>query len=362
MRFLVFIAILSLILSCSEKKSEEKVEKMKSLTKEKIIERAFVKVCEIQGGEKYINPRSAALDSKKNIYILDREGSKIIKYFKNGEYQLTFGQKGKGPGEMMRPGNLLIDNDTIFVTDFRERCLHLFTDSGVFIAKKTLQNNFRPADFYSFGKHGYVATVFNRKREDGSIYFQNSLLLLNKELGMVKEFYAHTEKASGERGRFRMDTHHLVITGNDFIYQNIVSETNYKLTIYDSKGEKKAEVTRRYTPVEYEEQEHDKFFERFAGRNLTEEAKKRILKSRGKRKNSIEKLYFNHSQQELWVERAKQGASLNERYLDVFKDFKYIGTFIIKADYNDKLIVDKGCLLVISAENSLVTIYKEASI
>ena len=51
----------------------------------------------------------ANIDKNGNYYIVDTQENRIQKYDSLGNYKLTIGRKGKGPGEFMTPGFLSID-------------------------------------------------------------------------------------------------------------------------------------------------------------------------------------------------------------------------------------------------------------
>ena len=70
-----------------------------------------------------------ALDSKDNIYVLEYGNSRIQKFNKKGEYLLTIGRKGQGPGEFGTPYKILIDkDDNIYASD--DRKIKIFNNEG----------------------------------------------------------------------------------------------------------------------------------------------------------------------------------------------------------------------------------------
>lgn len=82
--------------------------------------------------------RGAVKDSKGNIFVLDAGNHRVQKFDKNGNFLLSFGQKGQGPGEFNMPRNILIlSDDTIFVNDMRK--WHWFTADGNLIESKLIQ-------------------------------------------------------------------------------------------------------------------------------------------------------------------------------------------------------------------------------
>jgi len=78
------------------------------------------------------NPRSAATDSKGNIFISDHVGRLIQMYSPEGEYIKSFGGQGRGPGEFNRITEIAIDeNDRLLVLDrFQFKVSRFDVESG----------------------------------------------------------------------------------------------------------------------------------------------------------------------------------------------------------------------------------------
>jgi len=75
---------------------------------------------------------SIDVDSQNNIYVLDSGNHRVQKFDKDGNYLQTIGRKGQGPGEFMRPINILLDaQGNIYVLELRK--LNLFDSKGNYI-------------------------------------------------------------------------------------------------------------------------------------------------------------------------------------------------------------------------------------
>lgn len=76
-------------------------------------------------------PSDVAVDSKGDVYVLDRGNNRIQKYNRKGEYLLTIGKEGQGPGEFMSPLRFSITkDDTIIVSDIQNSRFQLFSSDG----------------------------------------------------------------------------------------------------------------------------------------------------------------------------------------------------------------------------------------
>lgn len=66
-----------------------------------------------------VNPGSLASDDAGNLYVLDRQGKRVLKYGPDGQHRATFGREGEGPGELNQPMGLAVGpGDTLWVSDF----------------------------------------------------------------------------------------------------------------------------------------------------------------------------------------------------------------------------------------------------
>ena len=70
-------------------------------------------------------------DDAGNLYVLDRQGARVLKYDPDGRHLATYGRKGEGPGELSQPLGLAVGpGDTVWVTDFSNRRLTGYPQDG----------------------------------------------------------------------------------------------------------------------------------------------------------------------------------------------------------------------------------------
>lgn len=72
---------------------------------------------------------SIAVDSKLNIYILDRQNHRLLKFNREGDFLWVTGQKGQGPGEFQSPRDVsLTPTEEIAIRDGHS--IHFFAKDG----------------------------------------------------------------------------------------------------------------------------------------------------------------------------------------------------------------------------------------
>lgn len=130
-----------------------------------------------------------AVDSKDNIYVVDAGNSHIQKFNKNGNYILTIGRKGQGPGEFGLPTDLEIDDTTghIYVVDKNERYvlggrrIQIFSRSGEYLKGFTLEHSI--SQFF-LDTDGFIFSVYSLRDEEGN---KAKIVKFNSEGKLIKE-------------------------------------------------------------------------------------------------------------------------------------------------------------------------------
>ena len=85
-------------------------------------------------------PTDVAWDSRGNIYITDGYvNSRVAKYDQNGDWSMSWGDKGNKPGQFQIPHAIVIDrNDNIYVGDRTNRRIQVFNTEGKFLRMFTI--------------------------------------------------------------------------------------------------------------------------------------------------------------------------------------------------------------------------------
>lgn len=78
-----------------------------------------------------------AFDSRGNLYVLDRDGGRVVVVDPQRRFLRQIGRKGGGPGELQFPVGLVVTSDRIAVMDMARRALSVFTLEGEFLHSVT---------------------------------------------------------------------------------------------------------------------------------------------------------------------------------------------------------------------------------
>ena len=193
-----FLLALVLLVSCKQQKAEWKatIEEVDGVTivknpKEGLWdseEKANVTIIkkrqigELDGPEEFIFDyiSDVAVNSKGDIYVADRRLNEVRKFNKNGEYLLSLGRRGQGPGEFQSVKIVSVNshNELIAFDNMLGR-ISIFSDKGELIktTKKLIKDSWiEPSKIFStdgnyvvFGKLDNSLKLFHEFGQDWNI-------------------------------------------------------------------------------------------------------------------------------------------------------------------------------------------------
>jgi hypothetical protein len=126
-----------------------------------------------------------AFDASDNLYVLDRQASRVMVYDRTGRFIRQIGKEGEGPGELMVPLALTVGGDgTVIVSDLGRRGYSLFRPDGAFI-RNVVVEDYMPGFSGGIGWHprgGVVAAYREPPRPGSGVQTQNAMPLLLQPL------------------------------------------------------------------------------------------------------------------------------------------------------------------------------------
>lgn len=187
--------------------------------------------------------RSVQVDDQENIYVLDWKAIKIKVFDKNGKLVRSFGQRGKGPGEMSMPSRMEISpRNNLIIDDLGNAKLIYYSLDGRFI-KEIPTGKYWSSISFKFDSKGYI---YADTRSYGET-MTSELKKFDSSLKPVATLASFAEKRSPSiLQAFTTRISHNV-TRNDNIIWLITSE--YELTVVNSEGKTVKKIIRDYDPV-----------------------------------------------------------------------------------------------------------------
>jgi len=190
-----------------------------------------------------------AVDDAGNIYILSvrSEETHIFKFTPDGQFDISFGRNGQGPGEIARPTEVILAGDNeLLVADPETAKLVYFDGIGKLLREVTLNRNI-PV-IYPLSNGNLV--VFGRMRPDRDEKFLTyPLELCDKNLDPIKkldefrmENYLVTRRVRGiAPGAGMAVSKERIYTGNE--------GRGYDIRVFDLEGALIKKIRKKYKPL-----------------------------------------------------------------------------------------------------------------
>lgn len=130
---------------------------------------------------------SLAADDNGGCYALDRSEGQIYFFNSDGKMVRTFGQKGRGPGELSEPDAITLTSEgTLLVLDSSIKKILLFSPDGVFITESRL-----PINLQKIFRVEKISDQFliSGMRSNDQFQLRYELALLSQDMLPVRIFY-----------------------------------------------------------------------------------------------------------------------------------------------------------------------------
>lgn len=213
----------------------------------------------------FFNVGGAVLDSRRQMFVLDRGNREILVFDSVGNRVGVIGRTGDGPGEFNSPRAIWLSGDTLGVSDSGNR-FHLFRTDGEHLATRAFRNVMDGRDLMTVSgivatPEGWltVASAFFRRDADGddsssNPIMRNHLLRIDWEGEVEATGYRLVHEPLGQMvGPFFVQPPYyysprFVVDGLGRV--NLVPEAQYRLEVHTSSGELSHVVANDYPPDE----------------------------------------------------------------------------------------------------------------
>jgi len=237
------------------------------------------------GGRVYFNT-----DEKGNIYINDWDQKRIQKFNPQGQYLLTIGRKGRGPGEFVNAWNPRFDKDgNLYVFDLSNRRISFFTTEGEYLTQISFPQGM---SIHYINSSGIYFSAQSRILSDSDIFsYTYTYGLFNKDLNQVAEIYRQTterKRDTRSRAHYLANTFSdiayapeltFLMSKNEFIYLGYPEK--YEIKIFSPEGKLVKIIQREYDPIKVGKKHKEKFIdyledEYYIGMPVEESLKKEV--------------------------------------------------------------------------------------
>jgi len=349
------VSILMMLFSCQQQRAEWKgtIEEVDGVTvvnnpKEPMYGADVfsleeeLSIGEAEGRQEYMFSEIGYIAVSKDgrIYVLDYKEAHVKVFDKDGEYLMTIGRPGQGPGELELPTQIQItSNKEIMVFDLPVRSLSFFSLSGEFLRRTSLTKMPVPALLVMDSNGDFIGQF---------------TLMEERPKGALMKFISNQEKlfTIAKIDPYRSGSYNLlkpalpfdVTKENNIIWAN---SSRYEIQIINSEGNLVKRIIKDYTPVEITEEDKKKIILGIYGRETIPPGKKAEFP---KYFHPIDGIHIDNEGR-IFVRTSQKSKNENNYYYDVFDpEGKYLAKVTLKALPKTPLIWEKNRLYTIEED------------
>lgn len=311
------------------------------------------------GGRVYFNT-----DDEGNIYVNDWDRKRIQKFDPQGQYLLTIGRRGRGPGEFVNAWNPRFDKEgNLYVFDLSNRRVSFFTTEGKYLSQISFPQGM---SIHYIISSGLYFSAQSRILSDTDVFsYTYTYGLFDKDLNQLAEIYSQTtERKRDTRSR----AHYLANTFSDEAYAPqltfLMNRSNliyfgypekYEIKIFSPEGKLVKILEREYDPIKVGKKHKEIFInyledEYYIGMPVDESLKKEIAVLIKYPKYLPAYQTFTMMENG-WLFVVVDSAEEDAKLIDVFdQNGKYIAQFTTSVS-TDRLIFKNGKAYAIDTVN-----------
>lgn len=280
--------------------------------------------------------KPVAIDISKdgNLYILDYNLSKIFVFSTKGEYLFSFGAAGQGPGEFQKTREMMIMNNTVYISDVRQRRVALFSLNGTFLKFINL-NSWGPKGIHPFGDTCIVGRSEKSEELTDGTRIITELSLYDTTFDKTRAISTSSNDMISTKSFNPLQNRMVYSINNSNLYLSNIYD-NYVINVFDVKGTNTAVITKSARQIKSSKQYIDNLSQGFTVNDSRDQLKvvseycELILDMQSDKNDQLWVNAYNDSSYYDW---------------DVFKEGEYVANFRLPYKYNrlflrrDKLIL-----------------------
>ncbi|MCH7782754.1 hypothetical protein IID62_06760 [candidate division KSB1 bacterium] len=237
------------------------------------------------------NPRSVAVNSRNDIYVIDERRIKV--FDETGKEKVILGNPGQGPGEFTGDGIITINSRGYFSVS-NGGSFNYYDDQNNFINQVTQSNDNKLNKYlsenqiarsnlskvFAFNEKEYFMEIFSPKGlvENRKMILTETSLLINSEntiqkIESAEKYFYIKGKLIPFMGEIKWDS----LDDNRIVYTHTVKDFNrnnneyeYVLHVFDQENNGSTSITRIFDPVEISGSDIDQELEYYVQNNEPE--------------------------------------------------------------------------------------------
>lgn len=215
------------------------------------------------GGRIYFNT-----DDEGNIYVNDWDRKRIQKFDPQGQYLLTIGRKGRGPGEFVNAWNPRFNKDgNLYVFDLSNRRISFFTTEGEYLSQISFPQG---TSIHYIKSNGSYFSAQSRILSESDVFsYTYTYGLFDKDLNQLAEVHSQTTEIKRDT---RSRAHYLANNFSDEAYAPTLTflmdrsefvylgySEKYEIKIFNPEGKLVKILQRKYEPIKVGKKHKEKF-------------------------------------------------------------------------------------------------------
>jgi hypothetical protein len=233
--------------------------------KKRIVFKEELSIGEIEGDDNYMFGEFIIFntDDKGNFYVSDIDNHRIQKYDSKGNYLLTIGRKGQGPGEFEDLSKPQFDKENnLYIYDIGNKRISFFDRDGKFLRQINAPRMSTELAVNSENMIVGSSRKFSREKDSYKVFKEFGIF--DEEFNQVKILYKDEESNKGIEGVKGLSAPQMLfkpylifnLADNDMIYTGYPEK--YEIKVYNPEGKLLRRIQRDYDlkPVTREDKEY----------------------------------------------------------------------------------------------------------
>lgn len=276
----------------------------------------------------FSNIQAMDVDSRKNIYILDSERGRVVKFDKTGKYITSFARNGQGPGELLNPISISVKADTVFVGCKDNLKLVKFDIEGNFAGEIQIQH-IPPQFMRSCPGKGFMGFIQEIEQKKGKFFISYNLEFLDNDFNRISTIHKNRIQLTSDLNF--LDLLIPFTMGKDNFYVSSNSDNFYEIREYNRKGELSQRIQKQYKRLSMNKEEVENFDKMITNMNSGHNNGKKI-NMKAYSKKPVNNLYFDkYGRLITLTSQLRNKKNKDDLLFDIFVDGVFQNS--VKADF-----------------------------